>query len=117
MLLDLCNNVRVLTGGGIHRRNPKKDFDYGSEYRAKVYNYAPMLQSVVEMIVSPLQRARGDVKVKGQPDPYAYVPLLGQKLNHRKRAKLAGQFSAVLSKAKSGSAIGSRQRGRKRRDT
>ena len=61
------------------------------------------------------QRARGDVKVKGQPDPYAYVPLMGQKLNRRKKAKLAGQFSGVMRKAKTGSAAGARQHGRKRR--
>ena len=65
--------------------------------------------------VSLLQRARGDVRVKGRPEPYAYVPLLSQKLNHRKRAKLAGQFRGVVRKAKTGSAAGTRQRGRNKR--
>ena len=76
----------------------------------------PMLRWVFghvhEIVLCPCQRARGDVKVKGQPEPYAYVPLLGQKLNRRKRAKLAGQFRGVVRKAKTGSAAGTRQRGR-----
>ena len=59
-----------------------------------------------------LQKARGDVKLRGKPDPYVYVPLLGQKLNRRKRAKLAGQFRGVLRKAKSGSASGTKLRKR-----
>ena len=63
-----------------------------------------------------LQRAHGDVKVKGRPEPYAYVPLMGQKLNPRKRAKLAGQFRGVVRKAKAGSAAGTRQRGRNKRE-
>ena len=66
------------------------------------------------LTVPPQQRARGDVKVKGQPDPFAYVPLLTEKLNRRKRAKLVGQFAGLVKKARSGSAAGTRQRGRKR---
>ena len=52
------------------------------------------------------------MKLRGRPDPYVYVPLLGQKLNRRKRAKLAGQFRGVLRKAKSGSASGTKLRKR-----
>ena len=61
-----------------------------------------------------LQRARGDVKKVGKPDPYAYLPLMRQKLNRRKQAKLAGQFSGFMKKAKKGSALGAKQH-RKRR--
>lgn len=57
-----------------------------------------------------LQKAKGDVKKKGKPDPYAYVPLLRQKLNRRKEVKLRGQFSGLLQKAKRGSVTGAKQR-------
>ena len=53
-------------GIGIHRKNPNKheyNFDYGSEYRAK--------------------KAKGDMKQAGKPDPFAYVPLIKQKLDKR----------------------------------
>lgn len=82
-------------GHGIYRKNAHKrdyDFDYGSEYRSK--------------------KAKGDVKKVGKPDPYAYVPLLRQKLNRRKEAKLKGQFAGILHKAKRGSAAGVKQRKR-----
>ena len=61
-----------------------------------------------------LQKARGDVKIKGKPDPYAYVPLLGQKLNRRKRAKLSSQFQGLVRSAKTGASAGKRQRGRRK---
>ncbi len=57
-----------------------------------------------------LQKAKGDVKKKGKPDPFAYVPLLRQKLNKRKEVKLRGQFSGLLQKAKRGSVAGTKQR-------
>lgn len=61
-----------------------------------------------------LQRAKGDIKKKGKPDPYAYLPLMRQKLNRRKQAKLAGQFSGFMKKAKKGSALGAKQHRRRR---
>lgn len=60
------------------------------------------------------QRAKGDIKRSGKPAPYAYVPLLRQKLNRRKQAKLVGQFTGLMKKAKKGSALGAKQRKRKR---
>lgn len=60
------------------------------------------------------QKAKGDIKKQGKPDPYAYVPLMRQKLNRRKQAKLVGQFSGFMKKAKKGSAVGAKQH-RKRR--
>ena len=52
-------------GSGIHRplKSRKKEKDPGQEYRAK--------------------KAFGDVKRKGKPDPYAYVPLKRSALNRR----------------------------------
>ncbi|KAK3582767.1 hypothetical protein CHS0354_015294 [Potamilus streckersoni] len=77
-------------GKGIHRplevSQDKKNSDYGAEYRAK--------------------KARGDVKKKGRPDPYAYVPLNRQQLNKRKRAKLEGQFGNLVRGAQKGASKG-----------
>lgn len=63
------NNHRVylLTAGGsgIHRplKARKKEKEPGEEYRSK--------------------KAFGDVKRKGKPDPYAYIPLTRASLNRR----------------------------------
>jgi len=70
-------------GQGIHRQReedmPKR---FGEEYKAK--------------------KARGDMKVKGKPDPFAYIPLDRQKLNKRKRAKLTGQYDGMVKAARKG---------------
>lgn len=78
-------------GKGIHRdrdlddgEQPQRKRKLGGEYKAK--------------------KAGGDMKLKGKPDPYAYIPLDRQKLNKRKRAKLAGQFSSVVKATKRGAA-------------
>lgn len=82
-------------GSGIHRKteanantteNPKRNKPTGDEYRAK--------------------KARGDVKLKGKPDPYAYLPLNKQKLNKRKKMKLQGQFEGLVKAAGKGAATG-----------
>ncbi|XP_040571896.1 RRP12-like protein [Lepeophtheirus salmonis] len=78
-------------GTGIHRvLDQKQDAksDPGSEYRSK--------------------RAKGDVKRKGKPDPYAYIPLKKSTLNKRKRAKNAGQFKGLVKAAKTGASVGSK---------
>lgn len=64
----------------------------------------------LRIVFFSIQKAKGDIKKKGKPDPYAYVPLMRQKLNKRKEAKLRGQFSGLLQKAKKGSAAGTKQR-------
>ena len=77
-------------GTGIHRpldANSKKNVkEYGSEFKAK--------------------KAKGDMKRKGQPDPYAYVPLERGSLNRRKRAKFEGQFKGLVKAAQQGSVKG-----------
>lgn len=85
-------------GRGIHRvpikRNQKSanapDVKTGKEYRSK--------------------KARGDMKKKGLPDPYAYVPLQRQSLNKRKAAKYAGQFKNIISAAKRGASLGTKSK-------
>ncbi|XP_064601005.1 RRP12-like protein [Liolophura sinensis] len=52
------------------------------------------------------KKAGGDVQKKGQPDPYAYVPLQFSQLNRRKQAKLKGQFSGFVRGARKGAAKG-----------
>ena len=78
-------------GSGIHRplgeaATATAKTDYGSEYRAK--------------------KGRGDVKVKGRPDPHAYVPLQKSSLNKRKKAKFEGQFKSLVKATKKGAAAG-----------
>lgn len=79
-------------GRGIHRdremveeeQQPRMKRKFGEEYKAK--------------------KAGGDMKLKGKPDPYAYIPLDRQKLNKRKRAKLTGQYESMVKATKRGAA-------------
>ncbi|EGI69855.1 PREDICTED: RRP12-like protein [Acromyrmex echinatior] len=83
-------------GSGIHRslKMRKVDGEPGSEYRAI--------------------KARGDIKKKGKPDPYAYVPLTRSILNKRKKKKNAGKFQSIVSGARKGARTGMRNKRRKR---
>ncbi|KAL0112098.1 hypothetical protein PUN28_013375 [Cardiocondyla obscurior] len=71
-------------GSGIHRplKTMKVNSEPGSEYRAT--------------------KAKGDIKRKGKPDPYAYVPLTRSLLNKRKKKKNAGKFRSIVSGTKKG---------------
>lgn len=82
-------------GTGIHRpmRNNAPSSEFGSEYRSC--------------------KARGDVKKKGKPDPYAYVPLQRSNLNRRKKAKNQGQFKNIVKGAQQGAQAGSKAKGKK----
>ncbi|XP_048746321.2 RRP12-like protein isoform X2 [Ostrea edulis] len=77
-------------GGGIHRPLAKAKRsttqEAGSEYRAK--------------------KAGGDIKKKGKPDPFAYLPLNFQALNKRKKAKMSGRFTNLVKGAKRGAKKG-----------
>ena len=77
-------------GSGIHRplnADSKKTVkEFGTEYKAT--------------------KAKGDVKRKGKPDPYAYVPLQKSSLNRRKKAKYEGQFKGLVKAANAGSVKG-----------
>ncbi|KAL0280180.1 UNVERIFIED_CONTAM: hypothetical protein PYX00_001552 [Menopon gallinae] len=70
-------------------------FKTGKEYRAK--------------------KARGDVKLKGKPDPYAYIPLSRKLLNKRKRQKSSAQFKGVVQAALKGARKGSKAKMRKQK--
>ena len=79
-------------GSGIHRPLKKSRTEYipGAEYKAS--------------------KAGGDVKRKGKPDPYAYVPLSRAALNKRKKKKNASKFQNIIKGAKKGAKIGMKQR-------
>uniref|UniRef100_A0A2K6CSY8 Ribosomal RNA processing 12 homolog n=1 Tax=Macaca nemestrina TaxID=9545 RepID=A0A2K6CSY8_MACNE len=81
-------------GSGVHRPVTKKAMP-GAEYKAK--------------------KAKGDVKKKGRPDPYAYIPLNRSKLNRRKKMKLQGQFKGLVKAARRGSQVGHKNRRKDRR--
>lgn len=102
-------------GSGIHRpldktelpvRIPKKEkdkrkkkdipgFKSGKEYRAK--------------------KAKGDMKLKGKPDPFAYIPLSRKLLNRRKKLKNSGKFKNVIKSAIKGANKGSKAKMRARK--
>ncbi|KAK2577073.1 hypothetical protein KPH14_005885 [Odynerus spinipes] len=75
-------------GSGIHRplKAQKVDHTPGSEYRAR--------------------KAGGDLKKKGKPDPYAYLPLTRAALNKRKKKKMATKLRGIVAGAKKGAQIG-----------
>ncbi|KFQ53849.1 RRP12-like, partial [Nestor notabilis] len=81
-------------GSGIHRQLNKEPA-FGALYRSK--------------------KGKGDVKKKGQLDPYAYIPLNRSKLNRRKRAKMQGQFKGLMKGAQRGAKAGRRNRLRAQR--
>ena len=89
-------------GRGIHRpleggddgddAKKKTPVGYGSEYRSK--------------------KAKGDMKKKGKPDPYAYIPLDAKSLNRRKAKKLQGKFKNVVGAARKGALKGKKLKGK-----
>ncbi|XP_038036927.2 RRP12-like protein [Anas platyrhynchos] len=81
-------------GSGIHRQLGKEPA-FGAEYRAK--------------------KGKGDVKKKGQLDPYAYIPLNRAKLNKRKQAKMQGQFKGLMKGAQRGAKAGRKSHLKNRR--
>ena len=92
-LTKIHNSISILLG--IHRplnANSKKEVkQFGAEYRSS--------------------KAKGDVKRKGKPDPYAYVPLQKSALNRRKKAKFEGQFKGLVNAANTGSVKGRKAKG------
>ncbi len=53
-------------------------------------------------------QGRGDVKKKGKPDPYAYIPITHKTLNKRKASKSKSVFANVVKAAKKGASKGSK---------
>ncbi|BFY98332.1 hypothetical protein BsWGS_01372 [Bradybaena similaris] len=87
-------------GSGIHRPVAKdsrslkeKSVAFGQDYKAK--------------------KALGDMKKKGKPDPFAYVPLDFKNLNKRKQMKVKGSFKNLVRGAKKGAASGMKFKARR----
>ncbi|XP_076301341.1 RRP12-like protein isoform X1 [Lasioglossum baleicum] len=79
-------------GSGIHRPLKKEKANHvpGIEYKA--------------------QKAVGDIKKKGKPEPYAYIPLSRSALNKRKKKKNASKFQGIIKSAKKGAQIGTKNK-------
>ncbi|XP_077992398.1 RRP12-like protein [Glandiceps talaboti] len=84
-------------GSGIHRpvKVAKRQKEPGTEYKAK--------------------KAGGDMKRRGKPDPFAYLPLNFKQLNKRKKIKSAGQWKNIVGAAKKGASIGRKMNAQKRK--
>jgi ribosomal RNA-processing protein 12 len=96
--MDPSANKYVAGGQGIHRpvkKGKQQTKDYGSEYRAT--------------------KAGGDMKKKGKPDPFAYIPFNYQALNKRKRAKFTGQFNNIVRAARKGAVVGIKNKAKNER--
>lgn len=59
--------------------------------------------------------ARGDMKRRGRPDPYAYYPLNPIATNKRKTQKYKGEFKALVAGAKKGRAAGVRMKNKRKK--
>ncbi|KAK5616046.1 pre-rRNA processing protein [Crenichthys baileyi] len=93
--MDVEPQLKYKAGGsGIHRPLGRSQ-DVGADYKSK--------------------RGKGDVKKKGRPDPYAYIPLKKDQLNRRKRAKLHGQFKGMVRGAQKGAQSGKKMQKKKRK--
>lgn len=78
---------------GLPSKRGQSEKPFGSEYKAR--------------------KAGGDVKKKGKPDPFAYVPLQRNVLNKRKQRKMAGQFRGLVRATKRGAANARPKKGKR----
>ncbi|CAG6017279.1 unnamed protein product [Menidia menidia] len=100
---------------GIHRPLGGRQ-DIGADYKSKVSRHEKLsLQGsgIRKGFSGTAAKGKGDVKKKGQPDPYAYIPLKKAQLNRRKRAKLHGQFKGMVRGAQKGALSGKKQQRKK----
>uniref|UniRef100_A0A8C0HCR4 Ribosomal RNA processing 12 homolog n=1 Tax=Chelonoidis abingdonii TaxID=106734 RepID=A0A8C0HCR4_CHEAB len=72
-------------------------------------------QSLLSLTSKADTHGRGDMKKKGQLDPYAYIPLNRAKLNRRKKVKMQGQFKGLMKGAQRGAQTGRKHRQKERR--
>lgn len=86
-------------GSGIHRpiNNTKTKSEAGSVHTTRTQDPGSVYKS---------KKSQGDMKRKGLPDPYAYVPLTRKLLNKRKKNKATGQFKNIIKGAKKGAKVG-----------
>eukprot|EP00455_Lapot_gusevi_P036269 TRINITY_DN402_c0_g1_i4.p1 TRINITY_DN402_c0_g1~~TRINITY_DN402_c0_g1_i4.p1 ORF type:complete len:1326 (-),score=405.61 TRINITY_DN402_c0_g1_i4:29-4006(-) len=87
------------------RGNQGDDDEDKKESRAKKARTSKMDGSMYKA-----KKAAGDVKVKGAPDPFAFVPLNPSMLNKRNKHKAQHQFDSVAKGAQKGIAEGKKLR-------
>ncbi|XP_014254012.1 RRP12-like protein [Cimex lectularius] len=101
-------------GKGIHRPLNKASsvISRGSSKASrKKGNKGPQMKTGQEYRA---KKAKGDVKKKGLPDPYAYIPLRRDNLNKRKRMKSMAQMKKILTAAKKGASIGTKLKAKRK---
>lgn len=97
-----------VSGESIGARSNRTTKSKASRKSAKSRN-AP---SIIRGDAYQSKNAAGDMKRRGMPDPYAYIPLNPIALNKRKALKYKGEFKAIVKGAKKGAAAGARSRKR-----
>lgn len=95
-------------GKGIHR--PVKRPSSIASSRRSMKSRNSSIPSVKTGNEYKAKKAKGDIKKKGLPDPYAYIPLRRDALNKRKRIKNMTNLKKILQSAKQGVKIGQKNR-------
>lgn len=113
------NRKRKLTLGSEASEPPSKYIAGGSGIhrpiaKAKRRNQAGKGPQAYTGEVYKANKAKGDIKKKGLPDPYAYVPLSRNMLNRRKKLKHAGKFNNLVGAAKKGARKGKKEKAKKK---
>lgn len=100
-------------GKGIHRPVSASGQSVASRKSGKSANQATGSVNRADPYKS--NKAAGDMKRKGLPDPYAYYPLNVAALNKRKARKMKGQFKSVVRGALKGATADHKQRAKRQR--
>jgi ribosomal RNA-processing protein 12 len=88
----------------------------GKQYKAKVRQAFPPsfleLLLYLPLLFLYIQRAKGDVKKAGMPDPYAYIPLSGKIVgNKKKSAEISSGLKDIIKATRNGSEVPARKKG------
>uniref|UniRef100_A0A646QJB6 RRP12-like protein n=1 Tax=Hemiscolopendra marginata TaxID=943146 RepID=A0A646QJB6_9MYRI len=89
-----------------------EDYQQANKYQAGGTGiHRPIKQAEIKKpgVDFKAKKAGGDIKKKGQPDPYAYIPLDRTLLNRRKKAKGGKQYKKLLRAANKGARKGAQQ--------
>lgn len=99
-------------GSGIHRPIPSAASRLSKKQAKKQKKDAGEVKTGKEY---KAKKAIGDMKLRGKPDPYAYIPLSRKTLNHRKKMKNSGKFKNVIKSAMKGAQMGKKAKARRKR--
>lgn len=103
----------ILTAGGsgIHRQIRKEATvqDLKALRKKKKKNNKSEIPNLKTGKEYRARKARGDVKLKGKPDPYAYIPLSRKLLNRKKKV------NNIVKSAIRGAKIGAKLKKKKKR--